>query len=115
MLRTWLIFSLAVWLTTFVVPQFKVRGFWDAMVVSAIFGVLNVLVGWLISLVFIVGTLGVGFFLMFLTTWFTNAVVLEMTEAVTDRVKIGNFGSALAAGALISIFGHGAQWLLAGH
>jgi putative membrane protein len=115
MIKAWLILSVAMWVTTLLLPTFKIRGFGSAIVVAAVFGILNVLVGWLISLVFIVGTLGLGLLLTFVTHWVTNAVLLQLTQAVTDRVRIQGFGTALGASAIISVAATGMKLLLPGH
>jgi len=101
-----------VWVSTNVVPGFKVRGFWDAVVVAAVFGVLNAFIGWFVTVVLILGTLGLGLFFMFLIHWVANAVVLQMTAGVTSRVRITGFGSALLASAIISLVGTGLDRLL---
>ena len=41
LLITWLIMAAAVWLTATVLPGVQVKSFFDAMVVAAIFGLLN--------------------------------------------------------------------------
>jgi uncharacterized membrane protein YvlD (DUF360 family) len=105
MLRAWLILSLAMWVTTWVLPGFKVKGFWDAIVVSGVFGVINALIGWLIAVGVVIGTLGLALFVKFLVRWFVNAVVLEVTKRVTSRVRIDSFSTSLAASAIIGIVG----------
>src|SRR5882672_12234819 len=48
MLLSWLILSFAVWLTARILPGFRLAGFGDAVVVAAIFGLLNLFIGWLL-------------------------------------------------------------------
>jgi len=112
MLRTWIVYTVAMLATTFVVPGFKLRGLWDAVIVAAIFGVLNVLIGWFIAGVIVVGTLGLGWLFWFITRWVTNAVLLEATQVVSGRVQIKNFGTALAASAVMSLAGTFVEWMI---
>jgi putative membrane protein len=102
---TWLVLSLAVWVTSLVVPGFKVRGFGGAVAVAAIFGVLNWLIGWLLFVVIGLGTLGLGFLLAFLTRWVVNAILLEITDALSDKLEIKSFGWALIAALVMSLAG----------
>jgi putative membrane protein len=102
---TWLVLSLAVWVTSLVVPGFKVRGFGGALAVAAIFGVLNWLIGWLLFVVIGLGTLGLGFLLAFLTRWIVNAILLEITDALSDKLEIRSFGWALIAALVMSLVG----------
>jgi putative membrane protein len=107
MLRRWLLLSVAMWLAAFIVPGFRVHGLWNTVVVAALFGILNTLVGWFITAVLFVGTLGLPWLLglRFLVLWVSNTVVLELTASLSSRVHIGSFGSALAASAFISLIG----------
>lgn len=102
---TWLVLSLAVWVTSLVVPGFKVRGFGGALAVAAIFGVLNWLIGWLLFVVIGLGTLGIGFVLAFVTRWVVNAILLKITDALTDKLEIKSFGWALIAALVMSLAG----------
>lgn len=87
-------------------PSFKLSGgFGSALVVAAVFGILNALIGWLLFVVIGVVTLGIGFLLGFITRLVVNAIVLKLTDALTDRLQIRGFGSALAGAAIISVVG----------
>lgn len=112
MLRTWIIYAAAMLATTYVIPDFRVKSVWDAIVVAAVFGVLNFFIGWAIKAFIIVGTLGIGLLLMFITRWVSNAILLEMTTLFTGRVQIKGFGTALAASAVMSLAGTLIEWLL---
>lgn len=89
---------------TYVVPGIQVDGgFWWYLWIAAIFSVLNLLVGTLLrllSLPLIVLTLGL--FLIVI-----NAVLLEITDAITSHLSVDNFGDALLGGLLIGVF----SWL----
>ena len=64
---SWLILSLAVWVTAAVLPGFHVKDFKSAIIVAAIFGLLNFVLGWFLFVVFTVATLGLAWLLAFIT------------------------------------------------
>ncbi|TVP42647.1 MAG: phage holin family protein, partial [Gemmatimonadales bacterium] len=105
LLLSWLILSLAVWITAVVLPGFHVKSMGSAFIVAAIFGILNVLIGWLFFVIIGIATLGIGFLLAFLTRWLVNAILLKITDAVTDRLTIDSFGWALLGALMISVLG----------
>jgi len=51
MLLSWLVLSIAVWITAGILPGFSVNGFGGALRAAAIFGILNWLLGWFIFVV----------------------------------------------------------------
>lgn len=105
MLLHWLILSLAFWLTSKIVPGFRVAGLWDAVLVAAIFGIANWLLGTLLYGIFVVLTLGLGLLLSFITHWLLNAVLLKLTDALTSRLEVRSFGTALVAALVMSVLG----------
>jgi putative membrane protein len=100
---SWLILSFIVWLTAMVLPGFQVKGFSGALVVAAIFGAINWLLGWFLYVVIGIATLGIGFLLSVITHWFVDAILLSMTGALTDNLKIKNFKWALLGALVISV------------
>jgi len=108
----WLILAFSVWLTAAILPGMKVSSAGGALLVAAILGLLNVLIGWFIFLVVGIATLGIGFLLAFLTRWVVNAILLKITDAFTSRLTIRGFGTTMIAALLISLFGTLGEWLL---
>jgi len=100
LLITWLLLAIAVWLTAYILPGFKVAGFWGAVKAAAVFGVLNLLLGKFFFVVLGIATLGIGFILGFITHWIVMAVILKLADKLSSSIQIDNFGTALA-GALI--------------
>jgi putative membrane protein len=100
---SWLILSLAVWVTAAVLPGFHIRGVKSAIIVAAIFGTLNFLLGWLLFAVFTVATLGLAWLLGFITRWIINALLLKLTDRLTDHLTVDSFGWALGGALMISI------------
>lgn len=114
LLISWLILSVAVWATAALLPGFHVKGFKSAVIVAAIFGLLNFLLGWLLFVVFTVATLGIAWLLAFITRWIINALLLKLTDRLTDHLKIDSFGWALAGAFVISLVAAIVQWVLPG-
>lgn len=105
LLLAWLVWAVAIWLTARFLPGFEVRGFGGAVVVALLFGLLNAVVGHFLYLVIGVTTLGLGFVFGFITRWFVTAVVLKITDAVSDSLTIESFTTALVASGAISLLG----------
>jgi putative membrane protein len=112
LLLSWLVLSFAVWLTAVVLPGFHVKNFGSAIVVAAIFGILNFLLGWLFFVVFTIATLGLAWLLAFITRWIINAIILKITDAVTDRLTIDSFGWALGGALMMSALGTLGEWIV---
>jgi putative membrane protein len=112
LLLSWLILSLAVWITAMVLPGFHVRGIGSAIVVAAIFGILNFLLGWLFFTVFTIATLGLAWLLAFITRWIINAILLKITDALTDHLTIDGFRWALIGALMMSALGTVGEWLI---
>jgi len=109
---SWLVLSAIVLLTAAVLPGITVRGVGGALVVAALFGVLNVAIGWLLFVAIGVGTLGLGFVLAFFTRWIVDAILLKIVDAISDSISIATFGHALLAALVMSALGTVFDWLL---
>jgi putative membrane protein len=112
LLLSWLILSFAVWVTAAVLPGFHVRSFGSALLVAAIFGILNFLLGWLLFAVFTVATLGIAWLLAFITRWIINAILLVLTDKLTDHLTIDSFGWALGGALMMSVIGTLGEWII---
>jgi putative membrane protein len=112
LLLSWLILSFAVWLTAVILPGFHVKSFGSAIIVAAVFGILNFLLGWLFFVVLTIATLGLAWLLAFITRWIINAILLVITDKFTDRLTIDSFGWALGGALMMSVLGTVGQWLV---
>ncbi|HEY7771970.1 MAG TPA: phage holin family protein [Marinagarivorans sp.] len=112
LLLNWLILSFAVWLTAAILPGFHVKNFKSAILVAALFGVLNFLLGWLFFTVFTVLTLGIAWLLAFITRWIIDAIVLKITDNMTDHLTVDSFGWALLGALVMAMLGTLGQWLI---
>jgi putative membrane protein len=108
---SWLILSLAVWLTAVVLPGFHLKSARSAVLVAAIFGILNFFLGWLFFAIFTVATLGLAWVFAFLTRVLINAILLKLTDALTTHLRIDGFGWAVAGALMMSAIGTIGQWL----
>lgn len=114
LILSWLIMTLAVWATAALLPGFHLKSAKSAIIVAAIFGILNFLLGWVLFAIFTVFTLGLAWLLAFLTRWIINAILLKLTDALTDHLKIDGFGWALVGALVISVVSSLGHWLLIG-
>jgi putative membrane protein len=112
LILSWLVLSFAVWLTAAVLPGFHVKNFGSAILVAAIFGLLNFLLGWLLFAVFTIATLGLAWLLAFITRWIINAILLKLTDRLTDHLTIDSFGWALGGALMMSAIGTLGEWLV---
>lgn len=95
-----------------VLPGFHVKSPKSALLVAAIFGVLNFLLGWLLFAIFTVATLGIAWLLAFITRWLINAILLVVTDKLTDHLKIDSFGWALGGALVMSLAGTLGEWVV---
>jgi putative membrane protein len=114
LLLSWLILSFAVWVTAVVLPGFHVQSFGSAILVAAIFGILNFLLGWLLFAIFTIATLGIAWLLAFITRWIINAILLVLTDRLTEHLKIDSFGWALGGALMMSVIGTLGEMLVRG-
>jgi putative membrane protein len=112
LLLSWLILSFAVWVTAEILPGFHVKDLGSAVLVAALFGVLNFFLGWLLFAVFTVATLGLAWLLAFVTRWIVNAIILSLTDKLTDRLTIDGFRWALLGSLMMSAIGTVGEWLV---
>jgi len=111
-LISWLILSIAVWIAAAVLPGVHIRGFGTAVLVAAVFGILNLLIGWFLFFVIGLGTLGLGFILAFITRWIVDAILLKIVDTMSRRFRIDSLGWAFAAALIMAAIGTLGELLL---
>jgi putative membrane protein len=114
LLLSWLVLTVAVWITAMVLPGIHVKDFGSAILVAALIGILNFFLGWLLFAVFTIATLGLAWLLAFITRWIINAIILKLADAMTDRLTVDSFGWALAGSLMMSLIGTAGEWLIRG-
>ena len=92
--------ALALSAAAYFVPGIHLTGgFWDVIVVALVFGLVNALlkpVVWLLSLPFLVLTLGLFAFVV-------NAAMLLVTDRLTDHLAVSGFWAAVLGSIVISV------------
>jgi putative membrane protein len=112
LLLSWVILSVAVWITAALLPGFHLKSFGSAFLVAAAFGILNALLGWIFFAVFAIATLGLAVLFAFITRWVINAILLKLVDALTDHLNIDNFKWALGGAFMMSLLGSAGEWLM---
>ncbi len=113
-LITWLILSASVWIAAAVLPGMRVSGLGGALWAGAIFGLLNLLVGWLLFGILGIATLGLGFLLAFLTRFVVDAILLKITDVMTRKLTVTGMGTLLLAALIMSGVGTLGHWAVEG-
>lgn len=109
---SWFVLSLAVWFAAAVLNGVEIKDTKSVVLVAALFGILNTLLGGIFFWIIGLATLGIGLLLAFLTRWVVDAILLKVVDSMTDRIEIRNFGWAFLAALVMSFFGSVAQGLL---
>lgn len=112
LLISWALLTIVVFVTAAIVPGFKIRGFTGAVLVAALFGILNFALGWLLFVAIGFGTLGLGFLLAFVTRWLVDAILLMLVDALSKSLEIVSFGRAFLAAMVMSGLGTLLEFLL---
>ena len=102
-LWTVVILACSVWVAAAVVPGIKVKTFRDAIVVSIIFALVNWFFGWFLFVFIGIATIGLGFVFALLTRVVVSALLLLLTDKLTDRLTVQSFGWAFWGAVVISV------------
>ena len=109
LLLTMLVVFIAVLAASRLMPGVRVHKTSTAVVVGLVFGVLNLLVAWLVATVAFVALLPAAlltFGLIYLLLHFiVNTIILWMTDKLMADFQIRGFGALLGTSALISVSG----------
>jgi len=112
-IKTWLVFSFALWATSRLVPGFEIKGGAKGVaLVALLFGLLNWSLGWLVRSLIVVATLGLGLLLMFITRWVANTLILMLTDRLSESLRIQSASTAAIAALVMSVFWSLGEWLL---
>ena len=98
-LLVWLLTAVALLITSYLVPGFKISGFGTAMVAAVVIGLLN---AFLRPILFIL-TLPINLLTLGLFTFVVNAVVLKMAAALMSGFSINGWGSAIIGAVVLAI------------
>ena len=111
-----LVFTAIAFVTPHIVPGVKVRGIGSAVLVALVFGVLNFLVGWILTFVITMLSLpltclSLGLFNLVIPT-LVFAALLKVTDALLESFELKGWWPALAMGLLFSLGSFVAQKLI---
>lgn len=100
LLVSWLVIAAAVVIAAWIVPGVDVEGgFWSILLVAAILGIVNVILGtFLRVLTFPIMVLTLGLFSIVI-----NMIVLWVTTLLTDRLEIDGFWAYFLAALVIAV------------
>jgi putative membrane protein len=101
LLIEWLLNALALVITAYVVPDFEVDGFGPALIAALVVGLLNVTLGWLLSLL----TFPLVWLLPRLMMLLIDAVVLYFAAKLVPGFRIKRFLAAFI-GAIVLVLIH---------
>lgn len=115
MILKFIVFTLIALVTPKVLPTIKVKGLGSAVVVAIVFGLLNLLLGWLLR--FVVGIITIPFVIItlglfsFLIPTIINAILLKLTDALLDSFEIKGWLPAFIMGFFFAVGGYVAERL----
>lgn len=97
------ILACSVWIAAAVISGIHIKRFWDAIIVSIIFGVVNYFFGWFLFVFIGIATIGLGFLFALITRLVVSALLLLLTDKLTDRIDVRSFGAAFWGAVVIAI------------
>lgn len=106
--------AVVVYMASKVMTSVEVRNFRTAIMVALIIGVLSFFIGWLITFVLNVMTLGIFYFLGLgiITRTIANAVVIEITDQFSKGFNTKGFLPSLWLAIIIAVVGTLVDWIL---
>jgi uncharacterized membrane protein YvlD (DUF360 family) len=111
-LLSWLTASLGLFIAAKLLDGVRLASFVDAIWAGALLGLLQALLGTLIFVLLGISTLGIGFLLWFVTRWIAAAIVILITAALSSRLEVRGFFSALITAFIVAITGSVVRLLL---
>ncbi len=112
-LVAWGVVTLSLWAASELLDGMKIEGgFLGHLLTAGIFGLLNVLVGWLLFLVIGFASFGLGFLFAFVTRVVVTAILLKVTDALSSKLTVRSFGTAVVAALIMSVVSGVTEWVL---
>lgn len=113
LLLSWITVALGLWLADKLLSDFEISGGWKSYVlVAALLGILQFLLGWLIYVILGIVTLGLGFLFSFVTRLIVSAIVLLIVDKLSRRLTIRGFVPALLAALIVAVTGSVVDFVL---
>lgn len=95
----WLLNAVALVVTAYLLPGLEVDGFGDAMIAALLIGLLNVTLGWLLTLV----VFPLTWLLPGLVFLLVNALMIYIVGRVMRGFRVANFVTALLAAVVLTV------------
>lgn len=95
----WLISTVAILITAYLLPGVSVSGFWAALIVAAVLGIVNVI----IKPILVILTLPINILTLGLFTFVINALLIMLIAAIVSGFNVVNFWWALLFSIILSI------------
>lgn len=100
---SWVVLTLGMFLAARLLPRMELRGgVGSHLLVSATFGLILSITGWWFHLALGFLSFGVLFIFGFIAEVLVAAIVLKITDAFYDRLKVDGLGTALLAALILS-------------
>jgi putative membrane protein len=114
-LISFIAYTLIAFVSSQIIPGIKIKGFGAAALVAFVFGVLNLLLGWLLTFLLTAITLPLacltfGLF-WFLVPLIVNAILLKITDVVLEPFELKGWLPAFAMSLLFVLGGSLIRWL----
>lgn len=103
----WIIKTLVLLITSYLVPGFHIESYTSAFIVAAVLGILNIL----IKPILIILTLPVTILSLGLFMFVINAILLLIAAQIVKGFQIDSFGTAIIASIVITIIGSLLNWI----
>lgn len=100
--------TLALLITTYIVPGFEVESFQSALLTAIVLGVLNTFIRPLLAII----TAPINFLTLGLFTFVINAIVLRLAELVVPGLSIEGWLTAILAAVVLSVISTALSHLL---
>jgi uncharacterized membrane protein YvlD (DUF360 family) len=113
LLISWFVLTFSFVVASNLIDGFQLKGgLGNQLKVAAVFAILNLFFGWLCFLLVGIGTFGLGFVFSFVGRLFATALVLKMTDAVTDKLRVKTYGAAFLGAFVMSVTGAATEFVL---
>lgn len=98
-LINWLVMAIAIIVSAYILPGVTLSGFWAALLVALVLGLLNVFIKPLLLIL----TLPINILTLGLFTFVINALIILMVSALVPGFKVDGFWIALLFSIVLSI------------
>lgn len=96
----WLLATLAIGLSAWILPGIKIKGVWSALLVALVLGLLNAVLAPILNLL----ALPLTFLTLGLFSWVVNALIILLVGKIVPGFEIKSFWWALLFGLVLAVF-----------